>query len=257
MIESRTIVFIHGLFMNAKSWANWVVYFEAKGFVCYTPSFPYHEGEPIDLRNDIHKELPKLTISDVVKSYEEFIDTLPETPILIGHSVGGFITQKLIELNKGVVGVCIDSAPPAGIFTFKWSFWRANLPVINPFKGNNAFVPSVEWFQDAFCNTMSLAETTAVYNKYVVPESRNIPRSMLNDPYGKINFNKSHNPLLFISGAKDNIIPPSLNLSNLRAYNDRNSIRDYKKFPNRTHYICGQNDWQEVASYVLEWVKAV
>jgi fermentation-respiration switch protein FrsA (DUF1100 family) len=104
---------------------------------------------------------------------------------------------------------------------------------------------------------MSLAETTDVFNELVVPESRNIPRSMLNDPYGKINFNLPHNPLLFISGAKDNIIPPSLNLSNLRSYHDKNSIRDYKKFPNRTHYICGQNDWQEVASYVLEWVRGV
>ena len=257
MIESKTIVFIHGLFMNPKSWANWVVYFEAKGYTCYAPAFPYHEGNPLDLRNDINSFLPKLTIGDVVKSYEEFIDTLPEKPIIIGHSVGGFITQKLLELNKAAAGICIDSAPPAGVFTFKWSFWRANLPVINPFKGNSVFVPSVEWFHNAFCNTMSMEETIAIYKEYVVPESRNIPRSMLNDPYGKINFNKHFNPMLFISGAKDNIIPPTLNLSNLRAYNDKNSIRDYKKFPNRTHFICGQNDWQEVASFVLEWVRGV
>jgi pimeloyl-ACP methyl ester carboxylesterase len=256
MTESRTIVFIHGLFMNPKSWANWIVYFESKGFKCYAPAYPYHDGRPDDLRNDISIDLPKLSIGDVVKSYVEFIDTLPEKPILIGHSVGGFITQKLIELNKGEQGICIDSAPPNGIFTFKWSFWRANLPVINPFKGNSAFIPSVSWFRDAFCNTMSIAETIAIYNDYVVPESRNIPRSMLNDPYGKIDFNKPHNPLLFISGEKDNIIPASLNVSNLNAYNDKHSVRDYKKFENRTHYICGQKDWEEVASFVLEWIKS-
>jgi pimeloyl-ACP methyl ester carboxylesterase len=254
MNKSKTIVFIHGLFMNPKSWENWIGYFEAKGYKCYAPAYPYHDGKPNDLRNDISNELTKLSISDVVKSYEEFIDTLPQKPILIGHSVGGFITQKLIELNKGVLGICIDSAPPNGIFTFKWSFWRANLPVINPFKGNSPFKPSVNWFHDAFCNTMTIAETIAIYNEYVVPESRNIPRSMLNDPYGKINFNLPHHPLLFISGEKDNIIPTSLNVSNLKAYNDRNSVRDFKTFPNRTHYICGQKGWEEVAEFVQDWI---
>lgn len=256
MIESRTIVFIHGLFMNAKSWEKWIVYFEAMGYTCYAPSYPYRDEDPSVLRTTIHPMLKELSIGKIVQHYEEFINALPEKPILIGHSVGGFLVQKLMELNKAELGVCIDSAPPAGVFTFKWGFWKANLPVINPFKGNSAFKPSLEWFHHAFCHTMSMQETEKIYVQYVVPESRNIPRSMLYDPYGKINFNKAHKPLLFISGAKDNIIPASLNLSNLKAYNDRNSKRDYKKFANRTHFICGQKDWQEVAAYVEEWVRS-
>jgi pimeloyl-ACP methyl ester carboxylesterase len=254
MTNSKTIVFIHGLFMNPSSWGNWIEYFQNLGYTCYAPAFPYHDGRPANLRNDINPELNKVTISDVVKSYVEFIDTLPEMPILVGHSVGGFIVQKLIELEKGIKGVCIDAAPPAGVFTFKWSFWRANLPVINPFKGNSAFVPSVQWFQKAFCNTMSLEETKKIYDLYVVPESRNIPRSMLNDPYGKIDFDKAHAPLLFISGEKDSIIPYTLNISNIKAYNDTKSIREHKIFAGRTHYICGQEGWEEVANFAAKWL---
>ena len=254
MTASKTIVFIHGLFMNPKSWEPWIKYFEAKGYTCYAPSFPHHEGNPSSLRKDSNAQLAKLVISDVVKSYVSFIDKLPEKPILIGHSVGGFITQKLIELNKGVAGVCIDSAPPAGITTFKWSFWKANLPVINPLKGNSVFVPSVKWYQYAFCNTMTLEETQTEYNKFVVPESRNIPRSMLTDAYGKINFKQAHQPLLFIAGEKDNIIPSSLNKKNFDAYKDKTSIKQFKEFAGRTHYICGQKNWEEVAAYITSWV---
>lgn len=243
--------------MNPASWDSWKAHYEAKGYICYAPAFPYHEGNPSNLRKKSDPNLGKLTIGDIVRSYERFIDELPEKPLLIGHSIGGFIVQKLISMNKGVAGVCIDSAAPNGINTFKWSFWKANLPVINPLKGNSVFIPSVKWFHFAFCNTLTMKQTQVEYDKFVVPEGRNVPRSMLTDPYGKVDFNKPHQPLLFISGEKDNIIPKSLNKKNFDAYKDKNSIKAYKEFAGRSHYICGQENWEEVADYVNEWIESI
>lgn len=100
---------------------------------------------------------------------------------------------------------------------------------------------------------MTLEQTGIEYNKFVVPESRNIARSStLND--GKIDFKKPHNPLLIIAGEKDNIIPSSLNKKNAEAYKDNNSKVDFKEFAGRTHYICGQKEWEEVAAYINEWI---
>jgi len=113
--NSKTIVFIHGLFMNPTSWEPWIKYFEAKGYKCYAPAYPFHEGKPQELRNNINPALGKLTFSQVIDSLSVFIDKLPEKPILIGHSMGGLAVQKLIELNKGVAGICIDAAPPKGV----------------------------------------------------------------------------------------------------------------------------------------------
>lgn len=255
-IISSTIVFIHGLFMNPTSWDNWIKYFEAQGYKCYAPAYPFHEGNPADLRNNINPALGNLTFGQVIDSLSVFIDNLPEKPILIGHSMGGLAVQKLIELNKGVAGICIDAAPPKGIFSFKWSFLKANLPTINPLKANSVCVPSGKWFHYAFCNTMTLEQTQIEYNNFVVPESRNIPRSSTKNE-GKIDFKKPHNPLLFIAGEKDNIIPASLNRKNFNAYKDPNSKRDFKEFPNRTHYICGQGNWQEVADYTSNWLNSI
>jgi hypothetical protein len=44
-------------------------------------------------------------------------------------------------------------------------------------------------------------------------------------------------------------------MKNYKAYTDKNSVKDYKEFPGRTHYICGQKDWVEVADYIIGWVK--
>jgi hypothetical protein len=31
------------------------------------------------------------------------------------------------------------------------------------------------------------------------------------------------------------------------------SVTDYKEFPGRSHYTVGQDGWEEVADYALEW----
>jgi pimeloyl-ACP methyl ester carboxylesterase len=249
----KSIVFIHGLFMNPDSWSSWIRYFENEGYTCYAPAYRYHEGKPEELRKEIHEELGTLSFGQVIEDLAKFIDKLPEKPILIGHSMGGLAVQKLIEMEKGIVGICIDPAPPAGLFSFKWSFLKANLATINPLKGNTPCLPDIHWFHYAFCNTMTMDQAQKAYDTYVVPESRNIPRSSTGKD-GKINFSKRHQPLLIIAGEMDHIIPPQLNKKNYLAYQDKNSITDFKEFPNRTHYICGQEHWEEVASFIRDWI---
>ena len=250
----KTIVFVHGLFQNPHSWEKWMEYFGEHGYTCYAPAYPYHEGKPEELRKNPDPALGKLTFGQVVDSLATFMDTLPEKPLFIGHSMGGLAVQSLIGMGKGAAGVCIDTAPPRGIMSFQWSFVRANTPTINPLKSNSICLPSVKWFHYAFCNVMTMEETQREYDRYVVPESRNIPRSTLGKA-GKIDFKKPHAPLLFIAGEKDHIIPSSLNRKNFKAYKDAGSKTDFKEFPNRSHYICGQAGWEEAAAYIAGWLK--
>jgi pimeloyl-ACP methyl ester carboxylesterase len=253
---SKTIVFIHGLFMNPDSWSGWINYFKEKGYTCWVPAYPFHEGNPSILRKNINQDLGKVTFGEVIAVLSEFVASLPEIPILIGHSMGGLAVQKLINMNKGIAGVAIDPAPPEGVNSFKWSFLKANFPTINPLKGNSVFLPDLEWFHYAFCNTMTMEQTQMAYNDYVVPESRNIARSSTGND-GKIDFRKPHNPLLIIAGEKDNIVPSSLNKKNYLAYKDKNSRIDFHEFRERSHYICGQPQWEEVAGFIAIWLDSL
>jgi pimeloyl-ACP methyl ester carboxylesterase len=256
MVNSKIIVFIHGLFMNPYSWAQWTNLYERRGYICFSPAYPFHEGNPVTLRNNINPELGKLTLGQVVDGLSAYIDLLPGKPVLIGHSMGGLVVQKLIALNKGVAGVCIDPAPPAGLFSFQWSFLKANLSTVNPLKGNSVFLPDLNWFHYAFCNTMTIEQTRTEYIKYLVPESRNIARTSTGTD-GKIDFNIQHNPLLIIAGEKDNIVPSSLVRKNFEAYKEKSSKIDFHEFPGRCHYICNQSKWEEVALYVDSWIESL
>ncbi len=252
--KSKTIVFIHGLFVNPESWNEWKAYFEAKGYTCYTPANPCHEGKPADLRININPILAKVGFEDVVMNIVKLIDTLPEKPIVIGHSLAGLVVQKLVEMDKVAAGICIDGATPKNV---RPSFEAVvtNFPVINPFKGKSVFVASKKWFNKAFCTNLSKVDSDLAYDKFFVPESRNIPRETLSKSFAKINLKKPHNPLLHIGGGKDIIIPARMSKRNAEAYKDKNSVSDFKEFKDRCHFTCGEKDWQVVADYIANWIE--
>ena len=76
MAKSKSIVLIHGNFVNNTSWAEWKRYYEQKGYTVYTPANPGHEGNPADLRKNVHPDLTKTGFIDVVNNIAQLIDKL-------------------------------------------------------------------------------------------------------------------------------------------------------------------------------------
>jgi len=253
-INSKAIVFIHGLFLNNEIWAEWETFCKEKGYTTYTPAYPGHEGTPSELRKNAPDSLGYVTFTEVVNKMEAFIESLPEKPIIVGHSMGALVAQKLVEKELAEAAIIISSAPPKGLITLKFSFAQSNLGLLNPFKGNSIHYPTKKWFHYAFTNTLSREESDSIFDKYVVPESRHIPRETLKKA-GKIDFKKPHAPMLFISGKEDHIIPASLNKKNFKRYKDENSLREHKIFQGRDHFIASEDGWEEVATYIYNWLK--
>lgn len=250
----KNIVFIHGLFMNSHSWQGWVDRYTAHGFTCHAPDWPHHAGLPATLRDKPDPALAHLQLKDVQAFFENFIAGLDSPPILVGHSMGGLLVQLLLQKGVAQGGVAINSAPPRGLSSFKWSFLKSNLPIVNPLRGNSIYLMPQAHFHYTFCNTMSRAESDKAWEKFLVPESRNVPRSST-QRQAIVDFQKPHAPLLFIAGGSDHIIPPGLNHRNAARYADKKSVTDIKEFKGRGHFICGQAGWEEVADFCELWIR--
>jgi pimeloyl-ACP methyl ester carboxylesterase len=250
----KTIVFIHGMFQNPKSWKNWTNFFEANGYECHAPAWPYHEGEPAYLRNNPPEGLGDLTLDDVVTSVETYIYNLPEKPIVIGHSVGGLIAQLLVNRDLVSAGIAISSVAPNAMVTFDWSFMKNSATIANPFKGDDPIYMDIETFRAAFANTLSPGDALDGFNQTATHDSRNVFRGCMGTA-GQLNLDNPHVPLLLIGGEKDQICPPSLNEKNVKAYTDASSITEFVEFPNRSHFICNEPGWEEVASHIANWLK--
>jgi pimeloyl-ACP methyl ester carboxylesterase len=201
--------------------------------------------------------LAALSLSAVLDHLSCIVEALDDKPILIGHSMGGLIAQILLQRELAAAAVAIDSAPPQGVFTAKWSFIKANWGNINPFVSKSIpLAMSFEQFQYAFVNSLPLDQQIAAYEEFVVPESRRIPAESLTAT-ARIDFRKPGAPLLIVAGSNDHIIPASLNYSNFTKYQRPHSITDFKEFPGRTHWVIGQDGWEEVADHVSAWLDKV
>lgn len=256
MPATKQIVFIHGMYLNGTSWQSWVDRAAGRGYRGHAPSWPYHSGEPADLREHIDPALGKLTFGAITDHLKSFIDALPERPILIGHSIGGLAVQKLVNDGYAAAGVSISPAPPRGVFTADPHFVRANFPHVNPLSGNKPVIMTKPRFQYTFCNTMSAADSDEAFQRYVVPESRNIPRSTLTSQ-ARIDFRKPHVPLLLIAGDQDRLTPLPMIRRNARAYRAVGSVVDFHEFTGRSHFICNQQGWEAVADDAFDWLDAV
>ena len=254
-MSTRTIVFVHGMFMTPQCWTGWLARFAQKGYRCHAPAWPGRDRAVPELRA-AHPDpaLGRLDLTQVVEHQLRFIASLDEKPIVIGHSMGGLVAQILLNRDAVAAAVAIDPAPPAGVFTMKWSFIRSNWPMINPFvSGSTPRAMSFADFQYAFANTLPLELQRKAFDDLVVPESRRVPRESLR-AIGRIDFAKSHAPLLITAGERDHIIPPSLNHSNFARYAKNGSMTDFKEFPGRDHFGIGAPGWEEMADFIDDWL---
>lgn len=252
-VKMKTIIFIHGMFQNPKSWENWIAYFNKKGYKCIAPAWPYHEGEPSGLRKDPDPELGNLRLQTIVDEFAK-IASKTEDDILIGHSVGGLIAQILVNKGLAKAGVCISSVAPNRMLSFDWDFFKNSMTIANPFKGDEPIYQTPESFHDTFTSPMSEADSKKAFDAFATHDSRNVLRDCMGEA-GEVDLDKVHAPLLFIGGEEDKIIPADLSEKNAKAYTYEGSITHFKSFPGRGHFICGQEGWEEIANYVHEWLK--
>ena len=252
MSKSKTIILIHGNFVNNITWAKWKQRYEQKGYTVYTPANPGHEGTPADLRNKVHPDLVKTGFIDVVNNIIKLIDSLPKKPLIVGHSMAGMAVMKLLEMGKAVAGVSIDGAPPKNVFP-PFSTLAAALPAFGFLASTDYFMGSREWYNKCFFNTLPVQDRAAAFDTVAVPESYKVSRQLVLNSFSNIDFSKAHEPLLFIGGSKDSIFPPSLTTTLANKYNNKNSRVDLKIFEGRSHFICGEPGWEEVADHIIDW----
>jgi pimeloyl-ACP methyl ester carboxylesterase len=253
---AKNVVFIHGMFMTPACWEQWLRPFEDAGFAVHTPAWPLHDA-PVSAQRQRHPDatLAALTLADVLAHYRGVVDRLPEKPIVVGHSMGGLIAQLLLLEGRAAAAVAIDSAPPQGVISLRWSFLRSNWGAISPFADDHEpLAMSAEQFAYAFANAQGEEAQRALYDVYYVPESRRVGQGPDTD-VAAINGAQSRPPLLLIAGQEDHIIPASLNHDNFEEYADADAVTEFRMFEGRDHSLIVSAGHEEISAFVLQWLR--
>ena len=103
------VVFVHGLWLLANSWDPWRVFFQEHGFTTLAPGWP-DDPETVAAAREHPAAFAGKTVGAVTDHIAAVIKQLDRKPVVIGHSFGGMIAQKLAGLVLAAVTVAI--APP-------------------------------------------------------------------------------------------------------------------------------------------------
>jgi pimeloyl-ACP methyl ester carboxylesterase len=254
------VVFIHGLWLHATSWAPWAELFSGAGYDPIAPGWP---GDPdtVEAARANPDAIADHGIDDVTRHYQAIIDTLPARPILIGHSFGGMIAEKLLGLDYGAAAIGIDAAQIKGVLPLPLSALHATLPVFkNPASKHKAVSLTAEQFRYSFGNAVSPEESDALYERWTIPAPGKplfeaaAANFSLHSPAKVDTANEGRGPLLLIMGGRDHTVPEVITKATVKQYRHSSAVTDLEEFADRGHSLTIDSGWREVADACLAWL---
>ena len=257
------LLLIHGAWLSARSWENYIDYFGRRGFAVSAPEWPRKQGDVEEMRRTAD-DSAGLGVQEIVDHYVALIGELEQPPVLIGHSYGGLFVELLLDRGLGRAGVAMSPAPPKGILALPFSTLKAGAPALaHPSKWHGVVTLSPEEFSYAFVNTFAAEQAAAAYERYAVPETGQIfyEAGFANfhlHPPTEVQFgNADRAPLLIVGAGEDHTVPASLAKAAYKRYEKSPAKTDYLEFDGRPHLHMAAPDWQDIAEAIDGWLDGV
>lgn len=246
------VLFVHGMFLNGRSWERWEERFRAAGFTTSAPSWPHVDGDPAALRATVPPALSSQTLEDVVAAMAEAARSSGPEVRLVGHSMGGLVVQRLLAMGLGAKGVSVHGAPPAGVLHVSLDFLRSNWKTLVP--TSSPIELSDQEFVRGFAHASPPEEARRLTERYLVPTSRLVGRGPTG-PAGQVDFAAVKQPLLHLTGDADRVVPADIARKSHAKYEAAGAPSTLRAFPGRGHGTCLEAGWEEVADAVIAFCR--
>lgn len=261
MSTPTPVILIHGLWIHSNSWQNWMEVYQQAGYRPMAPGWPGDRDTVAATRQNA-VAVANHGIEDITENYRRVIDSIDAAPVVIGHSFGGLIAQKLLADGYARAAVAIDPGQIKGVRPVPLAQIRSGLPVLaNPGNKKKAVSLTRKQFRYAFANAVPEAESDDLFDRWAIPG----PGRPLFEA-STANFSKTspaavdtkkggRGPLLIVGGGKDHTVPEAVAKAAYKLYAGSNATTDYQSFPDRGHSLVFDHGWREIADYTLAWLE--
>ncbi|MFK4296306.1 non-heme chloroperoxidase [Arthrobacter sp. GAS37] len=256
----QPVVFVHGLWLLPSSWDAWRTLFEERGYTTLAPGWP-DDPDTVEEARRVPGVFAGKSIGDITDHFAAVVGKLEKKPVLIGHSFGGLIVQKLAGMGLAAATAAVDPAPIRGVLPLPLSSLKAASAVIsNPANRRRQVMLTEKEFRYAFTNAVPEAEAHELYELFPVPGS-GIP--LFQAAFANLNprteasadtKNPERGPLLVISGEDDHTVPWAIANATFKLQEKNPGVTESFEFPGRGHSLVVDSGWAEVAEKVLEFL---
>ena len=241
------LLFVHGGWHAAWCWDEYFLdFFADKGYRALALSLRGHGRSPTP------KPLRACSVADYVDDVASIADSLSTPPVVIGHSMGGFVVQKYLESRDAPAAVLVASVPSRGgagaafrrMKRYPWNTVRAALTG----KSLRAVADTPQLCRESFFSASTPEPQVLQYHARLQEESARatwLDMMLLNLPRPK----KVTTPLLVVGAERDAMFTPSEERTTARAYNT-----DAEIFPDMGHDMMLEPGWAAVAERIHLWL---
>jgi pimeloyl-ACP methyl ester carboxylesterase len=240
------LLLVHGAWHTAWCWELFQSYFAEQGYESYALNLRGHG------KSEGRERLRWLRTVDFVMDVAQIASRLPKPPILIGHSMGGYIIQKYLERYTAPAVVLLASTPVRGNAKM---FLR--LALRHPWQTVKCHLT---------LNSYALLDTPGIVREALF--SADMPDELLLRYFAKLqdeSYLMGWDTTVFdLPRPKRVNLPPMLVLG---AVNDKLFSRDEIEetarayhtqaefFPGMAHDMMLEKDWMKVAERIVKWLR--
>lgn len=236
------LMFIHGSFVGHQSFAGWQRFFADRGWRSLAASRRGRAGiGPVRAKG--------LSIADYVADTLAVIAAMDDVPVVIGHSLGGLIAQKVAELGKARAAVLLCPAPGAMLTAQKVAL-PTYLPLMPRILTGRPIIPPPGGCSTIALNAVPETERPAIH-RTLVHESGKVYREMIFGSF-KIDFARVKCPVLVAGGRLDRIVEPKLVEWTAAKFGVTPRL-----YEDHAHWLLAEPGWQAIASDVEAFLDRV
>lgn len=238
------VLLLHGVFGSPGLLQPWVRFLEEAGYVCHVPAFPGRD--PSDDR-----VLARTGVAQCIEVALRAYDEIGEPAIVIGHSFGGFVAQKVAAARDCVALVLLASVPPGVL----WPQLRSMphlFPVLPAILAGLPFRPSAATMRAVPLNTLPAEEREMLIPRLVRDSGRVFRTMSLGLPTMRVDPAEVTCPVLCASAGADRNVAPWMSRRLAARYRAEHHV-----YPGLPHWIIAESALPEVGPPTAAWLDGI
>jgi pimeloyl-ACP methyl ester carboxylesterase len=239
------LLFVHGGWHSASCWGNFLDFFADAGYRAAAMSLRGHGASPTS------KRFHACSIADYVDDVRATADALGGRPVLIAHSLGGFVVQRYLENHEAPAAVLVASVPPQGVLGLAMRVWSRHprismrsLPVGN-LAGFIGTAPLVR--EHLFCTT---TPDDIVDSCAASVQSEAMRASLIDPLIRRVRSNRVSTPMLVLGAEEDGLVTRAEVRATAQAYRTQPEF-----FSGMGHNMMLEPGWANVAERIRTWLE--